>query len=180
MVPKYASLIGTTLHSFAEDRIRYGFKAIKGDKRAAQLELLKANVPAAVINYIDFDNMYENLMAYINDCIGYKMQPEVILYLSEVCFGTADAISFNEKTGMLRIHDLKTGSTPAHMEQLLIYAALFFLEYRAFKISESQIELRIYQNNDVFIANPGVDEILPIMDKLRSLSDYVLNIQGGQ
>ena len=179
MVPKYSSLIGTTLHAFAEERIRYGFKINKNDKRTAQLELLKANVPAPIINYIDFDNMYDNLMAYVNDCIGFKMQPEVILYLSEVCFGTADAISYNEKTGLLRIHDLKTGTTPAHIEQLMTYAALFFLEYRAFKLSDSQVELRIYQNNEVYIDNPGPDDLLPLRDKIKTLNDYVLKIQGG-
>lgn len=31
---------------------------------------------------------------------------------------------------MLRIHDLKTGISPVHMDQLLIYAALFCLEYK--------------------------------------------------
>lgn len=60
---------------------------------------------------------------YVNDAIGFKMTPEQPLFYSENCFGTADAISYRNK--LLRIHDLKTGLIPAHMEQLMIYAALF-------------------------------------------------------
>ena len=50
-----------------------------------------------------------------------KMTPEQILYYSDNCFGTADAILF--RNNFLRIHDLKTGKIPAHMEQLEIYAS---------------------------------------------------------
>ena len=52
---------------------------------------------------------------------------EQVLYYSENCFGTADAISFKYKT--LRIFDLKTGMIPGSVHQLEIYAALFCLEY---------------------------------------------------
>lgn len=68
----------------------------------------------------------KTLNAYVNDAIGYKMIPEQILFYSDNCFGTADAIVF--RNGLLRIHDLKTGVIPAHMEQLEVYAALFCLE----------------------------------------------------
>lgn len=118
-----------------------------------------------------------NLANYVNDAIGFGMSPEVILYFSEYCFGTADAIKFDERKGFLRIHDLKTGVTPAHMEQLEIYAALFCLEYHV-KPGDIQMELRIYQNDDVIIAEPTTADIAPIMDKaitctkiLRSLNE---------
>lgn len=69
----------------------------------------------------------KTLNTYVNDAIGFRMDTEQVLYYSDNCYGTADAISFND--GFLRIHDLKTGAVPAHMEQLYIYAALFCLEY---------------------------------------------------
>ena len=100
---------------------------------------------------------------YVNDAIAFKMQPEQILYYSENCFGTADAISF--RNNMLRIHDLKTGEIPAHMEQLEIYAALFCLEYSV-KPENINIELRIYQNNECLVHNPESDKISFIMDKV--------------
>lgn len=104
----------------------------------------------------------KTLNMYVNDAIGYKMDPEVVLYYSDNVFGTADSISFRK--GLLRIHDLKTGVTPAKIDQLKIYAALFCLEYHQ-KPGEIQMELRIYQNNDILFCQPTADEILPIMDK---------------
>ena len=118
-----------------------------------------------------------NLANYVNDAIGFGMTPEVILYFSEYCFGTADAIKFDEKKGFLRIHDLKTGTIPAHIEQLEVYAALFCLEYHV-KPGDIQTELRIYQNDEIMIFEPSVENIAPIMDKavtatkiLRSLNE---------
>ena len=94
-----ATLKGTELHDFAARCIKLGQKLPKSKK---------------------------TLNNYVNDAIGFKMTPEQVLFYSVNCFGTADAISF--RNGVLRIHDLKTGVTPAHMEQLMIYAALFCLE----------------------------------------------------
>ena len=90
---------GTVLHNFAAQCITLGQKLPRSQK---------------------------TLNMYVNDAIGFKMTPEQVLYYSDNCFGTADAISF--RNGMLRIHDLKTGVTPAHMEQLMVYAALFCLD----------------------------------------------------
>ena len=133
---KKASEIGTRLHAWAKETIDLGIKQPRSKK---------------------------TLYAYVNDAIGFKMSTEVVLYYSDYFFGTADAISFRD--GMLRIHDLKTGATPAHIEQLLIYAAFFCLEYRI-KPGEIDIELRIYQNDEILYHKPEADEILPIMDKI--------------
>ena len=93
------------------------------------------------------------------------MTPEQKLYYSDLCFGTADAICF--KDNLLRIHDLKTGETPANMHQLEIYAALFCLEYKM-KPGDIKMELRIYQLDEVIIYEPTAEDILPIMDKIVS------------
>lgn len=106
----------------------------------------------------------KTLNMYVNDAIGFGMSPEVVLFYSEHCFGTADAISY--RNGKLRIHDYKSGVIPAHMEQLLIYAALFCLEYHRKPEELAEIECRIYQNDEVMIHNPGPDEIRPIMNKI--------------
>ena len=99
------------------------------------------------------------------------MQTEVVLYYSERFYGTADAISFRDN--FLRIHDLKTGKGPVHKEQLLVYVALFCLEYRFRPDQLAGIECRIYQNDDVDIFNPTAEDIVPIMDKIKQL-DKVL------
>ena len=119
----------------------------------------------------------KTLCMYVNDAIGYKMQPEKILYYSENCFGTADAISFNNN--LLRIHDLKTGKSKPSMEQLMIYAALFCLEYDI-KPADISIELRIYYQNDIIVANPEVDDIVPIMDKIVDFDKLINSIKAEE
>ena len=115
----------------------------------------------------------KTIYAYVNDAIGFKMDTEVVLYYSDRFFGTADSICF--RNGMLRIHDLKTGKIPAHMEQLMIYAALFCLEYKV-KPSEIDMELRIYQNDDVLICNPTAEEIVPVMNKIVHLDKLLAKV----
>ena len=108
----------------------------------------------------------KTLNMFVNDAIGYRMSSEQVLYYSDNCFGTADAISYNETTKILRIHDLKTGTTPASMKQLYIYTALFCLEYGLDPHSMT-IDLRIYQFDDIQGCNPEVIDILQIMKKIH-------------
>lgn len=138
---------GTELHEFAAQAIKLGVK-LKGGKTT--------------------------LSMYVNDAIGYHMTPEQVLFYSENCFGTADAICF--RNNLLRIHDLKTGTTPAHVEQLLIYAALFCLEYRI-KPGDIKYELRIYQNDDIQVFNPTAEDILPIMDRIITFDELIRKIK---
>lgn len=118
----------------------------------------------------------QTLYAYVNDAIGFQMDTEVVLYYSDYFFGTADAISF--KNRFLRIHDLKTGKTPVHKEQLYIYAALFCLEYNV-DPKEIKMELRIYQNDDIEIHEPAAEEILAIMGKIIHFNKLLEEHEGG-
>ena len=115
----------------------------------------------------------QTLNMYVNDAIGYRMEPEVTLYYSQVCFGTVDAIGFNKK--LLRIHDLKTGVTTASMDQLMIYAALFCLQERIDPYDIS-FELRIYQNDDVVKANPDPGDVKETMDIVMAYSKILEDI----
>ena len=116
----------------------------------------------------------KTLNNYVNDAIGYKMTPEMILYYSENCFGTTDALCFRDNT--LRIHDLKTGVQPGHIEQLLVYAALFCLEYRI-RPADILIELRIYQSDEVIFHNPEIDEITHIIDRIITFDKLLKRIK---
>lgn len=116
----------------------------------------------------------KTLNMYVNDAIGFRMTPEQILFYSENCFGTADAITFNKD--FLRIHDFKSGVTPASMNQLLVYAALFCLEYK-FKPYDIKIELRLYQTDEILVHNPEPDEILPIMDKIIKFDKMITELK---
>lgn len=149
-IRQQATMKGTILHDFAAQCITLGQKLPKSQK---------------------------TLNMYVNDAIGFKMQPEQVLYYSDNCFGTADAILF--RNNKLRIHDLKTGVTKAHMEQLEIYAALFCLEYDK-KPGDIEIELRIYQNNEIIVHYPTAENILPIMDKIITFDKIIekLKMEG--
>lgn len=118
----------------------------------------------------------KTLNAYVNDAIGFRMTPEQVLYYSENCFGTADTISFNDS--FLRIHDLKTGAVPAHMEQLFIYDALFCMEYRI-KPEDIRIENRIYQNDDILIASPEPTDIKAIIEKIKEFDTIIAELKLG-
>lgn len=141
-----AAEMGTRLHQWAKETIDLGIKQPRSKK---------------------------TIYAYVNDAIGFKMDTEVVLFYSERFFGTADAISF--RNGILRIHDLKTGKTPVHMEQLEIYAALFCLEYNV-KPEEIEMELRIYQSDEVIVHTPTAEDIRPVMDKIIHLDKLLIGI----
>lgn len=115
------------------------------------------------------------LARYVNDAIGFRMRTEQPLVYSQYFFGTTDAIIF--KNDVLRIHDLKTGATPAKMEQLLIYDALFCLEYRK-NPEDFDHELRIYQFDDVTVMTPIADDVRPIMDKIVTFDRIIAEYNG--
>lgn len=167
---KHAYLGASTYHwvRYSEDKLRERYINSMAMQKGTEQHELAAN--CIKLNQ-KLPKSNKTINAFVNDAIGYKMSPEKILYYSENCFGTADAICF--KNGLLRIHDLKTGIVPAHIEQLLIYAALFCLEYRI-KPSDIDIELRIYQNDEVVVHIPEADEIVPIMDKIKTF-DRIIN-----
>lgn len=144
---KKASEMGTILHAWAKQTIDLGIKQPRSKK---------------------------TIYSYVNDAIGFKMSTEVVLYYSDRFFGTADAISF--RNGVLRIHDLKTGKVPAKIEQLMVYAALFCLEYKV-KPGEIEIELRIYQNDEILVDNPTAEDILPIMDRIIHLDKLLQRLE---
>lgn len=169
----YAQSMGTSLHELAETLISNNLKLKKGDKLTVLSHLLNDGIPKDVI---DIERIYSNFMSYVNDAVGFKLTPEQILYYSDYCFGTADAISF--RNNFLRIHDYKSGTIPAKMEQLLVYAALFCLEYKV-KPGEIETELRIYQNDEVIFHNPTADEILPIMDMIIQHNKTLERINEG-
>ena len=144
-----AAEYGTRLHAWAKETIDLGIRQPRSKR---------------------------TLSAYVNDAIGYRMNTEVILYYSDRFFGTADSIKF--KDDFLRIHDLKTGETPAKMEQLEIYAALFCLEYKQ-DPRKINYELRIYQNDEIFVYVPKPEEIVEIVNKIVKLDNLLQKINEG-
>ena len=144
-----AAARGTSLHDLAHQAITLGVKLSNADK---------------------------TLAAYVKDGIGYKMRVEQPLYYSDNCFGTADTISFRNR--FLRIHDLKTGNGKTSEHQLEVYAALFCLEYSV-SPWDIEIELRIYQCEEVRRYIPSPDGILFIMDKIITFDHRIEMLKEG-
>lgn len=139
---------GTDIHALAHEAIRLGIK------------LSRAN---------------QALSTYVNDAIGYKMACEQTLYYSDNCFGTADTISF--RRNKLRIHDLKTGITAVSEKQLEVYAALFCLEYQVSPF-DIEMELRIYQRDEIRIFEPPPELINDIMIKIIEFDTQIEAIKA--
>lgn len=144
-----AAARGTALHELAHQAIRLGVKLSNADK---------------------------TLSAYVKDGIGYKMLVEQPLYYSENCFGTADSISF--RRNVLRIHDLKTGVTHTSVNQLEVYAALFCLEYGVSPF-EIEMELRIYQRDEVKVYIPDPNMIFHIMETIIDFDKQIEIFKDG-
>lgn len=134
---------GTDLHNLAHEAVRLGV-LLSPENRA--------------------------LATYVNDAIHFNMVCEQPLFYSFNCFGHADTLSF--RSDKLRIHDLKTGLGQTKMTQLVVYAALFCLEYGIdpFKIS---FELRIYQNDVVEIYEATSDEVDVVMHTIREHDAHI-------
>lgn len=166
----FAKDVGTIMHAWACDRIKYRMNAVKSDSKSLLIYIMKsyeANreyIPRSVAAYY-VDRCFSNIMAYIKDANGFRLDPEVDLKYADDFYGTADAILY-KKGEFLRIHDLKTGTTPASLKQLEIYAAFCCLEYDI-DPSSVDIELRIYQGDEILIGNPTGDDIRALMDYVR-------------
>ena len=156
----FATSIGTLVHAYAADCLRYREKLRKNDAKGVKFDLMRRGIPEFAI---DIQRFFPTLMDYVNDSVGFQMDPEILLYYSDLCFGTTDAIQVNGD--ILRIHDLKTGTTPADMDQLMIYAGLFFLEY-GYKPERMRTELRIYQTDNTLVYEPEVEKIREVMNAI--------------
>ena len=146
---KRASERGTRLHELAKNHIELGVPMEEGSTKT-------------------FD-------AFVNDAIIFGMTPEQPIKPfadSLLAFGTADAISFDEETGKLMIFDLKTGDHPAKMRQLKVYAAFFCLE-NDIDPRDIDIQLRIYQTDNIIFSFPDPFEILSIMQDTKDKKEWI-------
>lgn len=175
------ALLGASKHSwlgYDEEKLTEYYFNYLATERGTKLHAIAAEL---IENRIKLPPTNATLNKYVNDAIGFRMKPEQLLYYSDNCFGTADTIAYSEEDRFLRIHDLKTGSTPVtnknkELPQLEIYAALFFLEYDL-DVGDTEIELRVYQNDDIIIETPGVEQIAPIMDKIIAFDKIIETIK---
>jgi hypothetical protein len=192
VLSQYRAPLGTEIHDFAAMEVTLNHKAkniksiVNGIESFIYTKYKTLSSDGEISDYYMKlihnvsslpKEVFEAIKYYINDGIGFKMTAEQPLKYSDNIYGTADSIAFKLDSKFLRIHDLKTGVTPASLHQLEIYASLFCLEYRIKPGELKGIELRIYQNNDILIGNPQADDILPIMDKIVHDDKIIENLK---
>jgi hypothetical protein len=177
LVGKHAFMSASQYHwiNYDEDKVRDRFFTAA----AAALGTRKHELAAELIDLgIKLPDTGQTLNSYVNDCIGHRMQTEVLLYFSDNCFGTADAIDFrlNPKTQRmrLRVFDLKTGNTKASEKQLWVYIAIFCHEYEI-DVNEIEIDARIYQNDMVYAFEIDPVEILNVIALMKRNDDIINN-----
>lgn len=174
---EYASDVGTIIHDYAQLRILNNLPMNYEEKNAITLELLRKGIPSYAFNV---DQFFQTVVEYVNDAITYRMTPEVTLYHSDNAFGHCDAICYGRKT--LRIHDLKTGTSNASFDQLIVYTAYFFLEYgKKLKIKpeQTEIELRLYQLSEISICHPEPEDVYAAIDKILELDPIIEAFKSG-
>lgn len=174
---KYRSQIGTEIHEWAAIQITLGQRctsvrdAVKSIKTMIFEKYFSekyglSDFGKTILTHMRYipNDVYGTVKEYVNDSIAFFMVPEEcegVTDYSKDFYGTCDALYFDSKKKELRIFDLKTGSRPAKIEQVYIYAALYCLRN---KVDPFDIcfDLRIYQNGTITVAEVS-DEINAIV-----------------
>jgi len=173
LVGRHAYLSPSGYHwiRYSEDKMAESYLNFLAIENGTKLH----DFAAKCIEYRErLDDVPKTLNMYVNDSIEHKMTPEQPLYFSDNCFGTCDAISFRKKE--LRIHDLKTGSAKASLDQLRIYAALFCLEYKVKPFDISML-LRIYQNDEIIEEYADPEVIFDIMQIIKKMDKVIESLK---
>lgn len=182
----FAPTIGTVVHELAANMIRTNTRLTKQEaKKLIRVMLLTYEgriepetqnlIPSIPPEAYNVSSIAENFVNFVNDAIGFMMKVEVPLWHSEYAFGKPDAIIFDNRKKLLRIHDLKTGSTPAKFDQLEVYAAFYCLDYDI-RPSDISFEFRIYQGGEILVEKPDADVIVPIMESAKWHTDLITEL----
>lgn len=159
--------------NYSDEKLEARFAASMAAKRGSDLHALAHE---AVRLGVKLSRVNKSLATYVNDAIGYRMECDQVLFYSINCYGTADTISF--RRNKLRIHDLKTGIRPTSEHQLMIYAALFCLEYSIDPFA-IETELRIYQRDEIRVYEPYPDNVWEIMNKIIDFDNQIEAIKSS-
>lgn len=126
---------------------------------------------------VDPTNERQALIQFVLDAMGLGMESEQVLYYSDYVFGTADAIKYDEKAKTLLVFDLKTGTSKPSFDQLLIYAAIFCLEYG--KAPEKmKFELRLYQGRGYKDCFPEPVDVRNTMNQIVEMDSVIQRMKS--
>ena len=190
---KFRPQIGTEIHEWASHQIILGNKpsGIKEVERGIKTHLYeKYMVPVSRAYEPEYGDLllkhlrympgeaYISTKQFVGDCVGFRMESESKLTLSNNINGTADAIRYYPKDNLLRVADLKTGTRPAKIEQVFTYAALYCHESRLDPL-RTNFETRIYQNGEIYIEQPDREDINDILQNILHKDEVLKKFEGG-
>lgn len=172
---KHALLSPSDYHwiNYDEDKLDRVYHTKAAAARGTRLHALAQQL---IQEQLKLPDNGQTLSQYVNDAIGFFMTPEPTFFYSFNCYGHPDCAGF--RNNKLRVHDLKTGLTEASMSQLKVYAALYCLEYNV-KPNQVEIELRIYQNDEVRVEVPDPHDIFYIMSKIIAFDARINELRLG-
>lgn len=191
---KYRSDIGTEIHEWASHQIILSSKpsGIREVERGVKthiyekymVETSKCYDPEVGSTFLEHlrylpGDAFLSAKLFICDSIGFRMESEQKLSVSKIIEGTADAVRYYPKENLLRVSDLKTGSRPAKIEQVFVYAALYCYENRLDPL-KTNFETRIYQNGEVYIEHPSGDVISNALNISLHLDEVVEKFRRGE
>lgn len=170
----HSNLVGTHAPFSASQSawLRYDDAAIKrrlSNLRAAEMGTKFHELAETLIKMgVEQNPNGNHFCHYVNDALGYRMTPEQVLVYSPYIYGTTDAIAYRDN--WLRIQDLKMGKSGS-IEQLLIYAALFCLEYNIDPERMKSIELAMYKPEGLIEEQPFGVDIREKMDTIQHVNE---------
>lgn len=194
MKNKYRAEIGTEIHEWASHQITLSSKAsgIREVEKGIKTHIYeKYLVNTSKCYDPDFGELLLKHLHYIpgeafvttkdfiNDSIGFRMESEKKLTLSDKFYGTADAVRYYTKENLLRVSDLKTGKRPAKIEQVFTYAALYCYEFHLEPL-KTNFEARIYQNAEIYIEQPNGEDINDILQNILHKNEVLTKFEGGK
>ena len=79
---------------------------------------------------------------------------------------------------MLRVHDLKTGLKPIEdPTQLVIYCALFCLDYKVSPEQCKRIIVAVYQNGEIKSCEVSVEQLNKVIERMKHVNE--VSEEGG-
>lgn len=191
---KYRAEIGTEIHEWASHQIILSSKVsgIKEVEKGVKTHIYEKYMEkyskcydpefgTLLLKHLHYipGEAFLTTKQFINDSIGFRMESEKRLTVSNMIYGTADAVRYYIKENLLRVSDLKTGKRPAKIEQVFIYAALYCYEYNL-KPLNTNFEARIYQNGEIFIEQPSGEDINDIFMNILHKDEVAKKFEGGK
>lgn len=183
---KHRSELGTEIHEWSSVQIKLGqtVSSPRAAEKGVRTHIYEKYESApdyrdVLIFSLDYlpSPVFSTVKSFVNDAVGFQMASEERVEYSPLFWGTSDAIKFADEK--LMVFDLKTGIKPAKQDQLIVYSALYCLQHRL-NPAKLTTEIRIYQNNEIFVEQPVPEVIKETMDLIVHKNKILTKFLGAK